>query len=248
MQPLVMDMLHAIARAVGASQKLVDTHASNYLKLPTGMIDCCGLRSDLVAWTQLVVPWEFKLSSTQAVSLLGQLITRCIDLFDKQPQCQCVYAVGIMLDAVEVFTISRVNGMLSVAGTGLQPLSINSQSPGLQLVASVLQAAPEELGFCSPRLPASIELGGYTMRNLEVIQDGTARPGGHPGTYVFRVAVDGLQEPAVLKLGFSDREVIHPSSKLCSMLWLPFKAHFPAESIAKYALSPRHSICFRSPC
>ena len=149
-------MLRTISRAVGSPQKLVDTHVSNYLKQPTAMIDCCGLATDHVDWRQLVVPWECKLKSTQVVSLLGQLIDRCTQLFRNQQQRQRVYAVGIMLDAVEVFSISRMDGMLSVEGTGLQPLTIDSRSPGLQLVASVLQASLEQLGFASPTLPASI--------------------------------------------------------------------------------------------
>lgn len=172
------------------------------------MIDCSGLATELVEWTQLGVPYEFRLWRTQVESLLGQLIVRCTPLFQHQPQRLRVYAVGIMLDAVEVFTISRVGtgGMLRVECTGLQPLGINSTSPGLQLVASVLQASLEELGFRSPQLPASFQPGGYTIRSFVLIQQGTAPSSGRPASYVFRVAVNGLEESAILKLNNNDLE------------------------------------------
>ncbi len=180
MQALVMDMLRAVSEAVGSPQVLVDTHNSNYLEQPTGMIDCCGLASELVEWAQLVVPWQFKPSSDhwQAVSLLGQLIDRCEALFDRQPRRQQVFAVGIMLDAVEVYAISRKNGRFIVERTGLSPLSIDSGSRGLQLVASVLQASLEQLGYCSHRLPASFQLGGCTISDAKLIQRAALHPAG----------------------------------------------------------------------
>ncbi len=208
MQPLVMQMLSAVSDAVGSSQHLFDTHSSNFLKRPTAMIDCCGLASTLVEWTQLVVPYEFKLRSRQVVSLLGQLIDRCEKLFHHQRRRQHVYAVGIMLDAVEVFSISCNNGKISVERTGLQPLSIASGSPGLRLLASVLQASLVQLGYSSPQLPPSFQLGNHTLSNAQLIQEGSAPCSGHPGSYVFRVTVDALQHSAILKLSHDDHEVI----------------------------------------
>ncbi len=206
MQPLLMDMLSAVSEAAGSPQILVDTHSSNYLKRPTGMIDCSGLASELVEWSQLVVPWEFKTSADEVVSLLGQLIDRCEALFHRQPQRGHVYAAGITMDAVEVYTISRD---YIVERTGMQPLSIDSRSPGLRLVASVLQASFEQLGFSCPQLPSGIHLGSYKIGHGELIQQDSAPNGGHPDSFMFRVDVDGLYEPAVLKLSRDFKEVMH---------------------------------------
>lgn len=210
MQPLVMQMLRAVSEAVGSPQHLVDTHSSNYLKRPTRMINCCGLASTLVEWTQLVMPWEFELRSDQVVSLLGRLIERCKALFRSQPRRQHVFAVGIMLDAVEVYAISRKDGKFMVERTDLQPLSIDSDSPGLRLVASVLQASFEQLGYCSTPLdPASFQIHGFAISDAQLIQESSAPRSEHPGSYVFRVAVDRWG-PAILKLSQTCYEVMHP--------------------------------------
>ena len=157
-----------------------------------------------------MVPWEFKLSRDEVVSLHGQLINRCEVLFLKQSQRRRVYAVGIMMDAVEVYVISR---SFNVQRTGLLPLSIDSHSPGLRLVASVLQASLEQLDFWSPQLLPGTRLGSYTIRHADLIKQGSAPRGENPDTLVYRVAVDGLEEPAVLKLrqeSNDPNEVMHP--------------------------------------
>ena len=250
MQPLVMEMLRVLSRALGSPQKLLDTHISSYLKQPTAMIDCSGFATELVEWTQLVVPWEFKLGREQVRNLLGQLMGRCTPLFQNQPQRRRVYAVGIMLDAVEVFTISRVSegGMLKVARTGLQPLSLHSSSPGLRLVASILQASLEELGFRSPQLPVSIQLGAFTIRNIELIQEGGAPAGGQPGSCVFRVAVDGLEELAILKLNDTDHEVMHPNQICAACCTCLPKLIAPLRTMGVPNMLLRNSNMFRRPC
>lgn len=52
-------------------------------------------------------PWEFQLSITEIEALLGQLIDRCEVVFSNQPLRKQGFAVGITLEAVEVFGISR---------------------------------------------------------------------------------------------------------------------------------------------
>ncbi len=52
---------------------------------------------------------------------------------------------------------------------------------------------------------------------------------------MFRVAVDGLEEPAILKLNRTDHEVMHPYKVLLQfVLWLPSKAFFFAERSGNY--------------
>ena len=150
MQPRVVELLHAIAHAVQSPQILVDMHICNYLQRPIAKIDCSGMASKLSQWTQLVTPWEFKLSIKEIEALLGQLIDRCEVMFSNQPSRKQAFAVGITLEAVEVFGISRnpVDGKMSVQRSGPQLLSISHHSPGLQWISCILQASLTELGVC----------------------------------------------------------------------------------------------------
>ena len=147
MQPRVMELLHAIAHAVQSPQVLVDMHTCNYLQRPIAKIDCSSMASELSQWTQLVTPWEFKLSIKDIEALLGQLIERCEVMFSNQPSRKQAFAVGITLEAVEVFGISRKpeDGSISVQRSGPQLLSISRRSPGLQWISRILQASLTDL-------------------------------------------------------------------------------------------------------
>lgn len=71
MQPRVIELLLAIAHAVQSPQVLVDLHVCNYLQRPIAKIDCSGMASELSQWTQLVTPWEFKVSIKEIEALFG---------------------------------------------------------------------------------------------------------------------------------------------------------------------------------
>lgn len=99
-------------------------------------------------------PWEFQLSITEIKALLGQLIDRCEVVFSNQPLRKQGFAVGITLEAVEVFGISRnpEDGKISVQRSGPQLLSISHHSPELQWISRILQTSLTDLGLTAPCL------------------------------------------------------------------------------------------------
>ena len=209
MQPRVIELLHAIAHAVQSPQVLVDMHICNYLQRPIAKIDCSGMASELSQWTQLVTPWEFKLSFKEIEALLGQLIDRCEVMFSNQPSRKQAFAVGITLEAVEVFGISRnpEDGKISVQRSGPQLLSISHHSPGLQWISRILQASLTDLGFVSTLPVDPVQIGGCSVRLQKLIALGLAPATQGSGSYVLEGILGG-EEPIIVKLSRSQQEVL----------------------------------------
>ena len=208
-QPRVIQLLQTIAHAVQSQQVLVDMHMHNYLQRPIAMIDCSGMASEVLQWTQLVTPWEFKLSIKEIEALLGQLIERCEVMFSNQPSRKQDFAVGITLEAVEVFGISRnpEDGRISVQRSGPQLLSISPHSPGLQWISRVLQASLTDLGFVSTLPVDPAQIGSCSVRLQKVIALGSAPASQGSGSYVLEGTLAD-EEPVVVKLNENQHEVL----------------------------------------
>ncbi len=216
MQPLMMRLLQRLATALGSEVVLKDTHISNYLKNPTAQIDCSGLASPLVAWTQLIVPFEFKVGDGSMIEAAGQLIERCQHTFQQQPSQQHMFAVAITLASVEVISCSHGerHELMQVRRSGSQPLSLCSKSKGLQWICRILQADKATLGYCAPKLPPSFKLGHHNLSNAQLLAQGTARESNNrQASYVYSVEVWDEGEAAVLKLNSGPQEVCQPHSQ-----------------------------------
>ena len=209
MQPRVIELLRPIAHAVQSPQVLVDMHICNYLQRPIAKIDCSGMASKLSQWTQLVTPWEFRLSMKDIEALLGQLIDRCEVMFSNQPSRKQAFAVGITLEAVEVFGICRnpQDGRISVQRSGPQLLSISHDSPGLQWISRILQASLTDLGFVSTLPVDPVHIGRCSVRLQKVIALGLAPASQGSGSYVLEGTL-GDEAPVVVKLTRSQQEVL----------------------------------------
>ena len=209
MQPRVIELLDSIAHAVQSQQVLMDTHMRKYLQRPIAKIDCSGMASTLLQWTQLVTPWEFKLSNKDIEALLGQLIDRCEVMFTNQPLRKQAFAVGITLEAVEVFGICRnpEDGKLSVQRSGPQVLGISPHSPGLQMISRILQASLTDLGFVSNLPVDPVQIGRCSVRLQKVIAVGSAPASQGSGSYVLQGTL-GDKEPVIVKLNRSQQEVM----------------------------------------
>ena len=209
MQPRAMELLEAVATAVSSELVLRDTHKSDYLKRPIAKIDCSGLASHLPEWTQLVTPFEFKLSCNDMHGLLGQLVERCQIMFSQQRMRRKAFAVGITSESVEVFSITRSaeDDKISIERTGPQPLVIHDSSSGMQWIARILQASLEDLGYTALTPPDPFQLGPYSIMSALLIAEGSAPESHGPASYVFQGHLREDEEMGIIKLHKSTHEV-----------------------------------------
>ena len=212
MQPCLVPALRAAAEAVGSSLVLVDTHASG-LQHPTANIDCSGMACHSKAWSQLVLPMEFKLEDGQEAGVAGQIVNRCQAILDTQPSRQFGFALAFSTTSMQIFRFRRgEEGLVRLTRSGWQPLFVGSQNGGSwQQLMWYLAATPEELGHCIPAMDSGAQLGGHTISNCVLLQQGSAQQGTSgtgPGSLVYRCDLEDGQ-PAILKLTgtLSPREV-----------------------------------------
>lgn len=212
MQPCLVPALRAAAEAVGSSLVVLDTHASG-LQHPTANIDCSGMACRSRAWSQLVLPMEFKLEDGQEAGLAGQIVNRCQAILDTQPSRQFGFALGFSTTSMQVFRFHRgEEGLVRLKRSGWQPLTVGPQDGGSwQQLMWYLAATPEELGHRIPAMDSRAQLGGHTISACVLQQQGSPQQGTSgtgPGSLVYCcVLEDG--EQAILKLTdtVSPREV-----------------------------------------
>ena len=213
MQPAAMELLTEMQQALGSGTGLVlaDTHASAYPQNPRKQIDCSGLAGDDRLWSQLVVPIEFKLYNEDADAAFGQLVETASIVQWQQPERGFIYAVSITMDTVEVFCLrfGDLATFSSISSSGLLPVRLHQDSPGLHMLARVLAAPLAKLGFVEALLPEG-RLGPHTFkctRRLALRTVSTSTPS-RQSSYVFKAKLtDHGDSQAVLKLAFSDKEV-----------------------------------------
>ena len=212
MQPTEMKVLHAARRAVDKGPFIVDTHSkATGLKQPDAQPDACSLHSPLTAWPQVVVLWEFKVSSgTQDLNtMLGQQITRSRHVLDLQPKRKLVVAVSLTMETLELVWVRRrdLSG-IEVSRSGRELLSFSSESAGLALLVRLLATPEVDLGFQMDECSIQ-QLGQYSISEARLLRYGTA-PDGH-GSHVYQVTAKSTMAEfhgdAVLKLHNSDKEV-----------------------------------------
>jgi hypothetical protein len=138
-----------------------DTHLRNYLTLPTGKIDATFTASGAVLWSDVVTLAEFKPSlvrSTPAYNeAVGQVIQRCQDIFDQQPQR--TFVVAMVMDAahIDVMHVSKPTPFRLVH-TGRLPFALSADSAGFLALCRLLAAPLDRLGFIAAVVPAPFEL------------------------------------------------------------------------------------------
>jgi hypothetical protein len=76
MQPVVMRVLRAVAKAVGCSLHVVDTHKECDLQDPASRPDCVVFAHPVQSWSTVVVNMDFKLHDADRQTMLGQLMQR----------------------------------------------------------------------------------------------------------------------------------------------------------------------------
>ena len=106
MQPAAMELLQRMQQALGSSTGLVlaDTHSSDNLHNPVTKTKCSGLAANNRLSSQLVVPFEFKLHTTEAVAALRQLTETAGCVRRQQPVRRFICGVSITLETVEAFS------------------------------------------------------------------------------------------------------------------------------------------------
>ncbi len=148
---LLMDGLLALQDACGSWQVLADTHLRNFLKQPIAKISCSALASSARVWPALVVPLEFRVRRSGLHPAIGQLMGHCQEAALQQRDREHVYGVAVFIDAVVVLRFNMEHGnVTSVQRSGVEPLAVSSASAGLRLVARILQASREQLGYSMP--------------------------------------------------------------------------------------------------
>ena len=113
MQPTMMILLKAAARAVNSDVVFADTHSSGLLD-SSDKPDCvalAGCSEDRASYPQVVHVEEFKVHSgqTQLDSLMGQAIQRGSAVFASQPERIRLPVVLFTLVSVEVCDMSDVS-------------------------------------------------------------------------------------------------------------------------------------------
>jgi hypothetical protein len=138
-----------------------DTHIRNYLTLPTGKIDATFTASGAVLWSDVVTLAEFKPTLVRSVpaynEAVGQVIQRCQDIFDQQPQR--TFVVAIVMDAVHIdlMHVSKPTPFRLVH-TGRLPFALSADSTGFLALCRLLAAPLDRLGFIAAMVPAPFEL------------------------------------------------------------------------------------------
>ena len=122
MQPQVMELLYGIhASKDDCAVQIHDTHSRNPIQQPAGQVDCSLLASDLLRWTSMVVPLEFKLQDSEAPTAVGQLVNRVRLTLQQQPQRMRVFGVAITMKSIEVFQFTKLrSGSFSLQRSGAQ--------------------------------------------------------------------------------------------------------------------------------
>lgn len=130
-------------------------------------------------------------------------------VFSNQPLRKQGFAVGITLEAVEVFGISRnpEDGKISVQRSGPQLLSISHHLPELQWISRILQASLTDLGFDSTLPVDPVQIGRCSVRLQKLIALGSASASQGSGSYVLKGTL-GDEEPIIVKLNRSQQEVL----------------------------------------
>lgn len=212
MQPCLVPALRAAAEAVGSSLVLVDTHASG-LQHPPANIDCSGMACHRKAWSQLVLPMEFKLEDGQEAGVTGQIVNRCQAILDTQPSRQVGFALAFTTTSLQIFRFHRgEHGLVRLKRSGWQPLTVGCQDGGSwQQLMWYLAATPVELGHSIPALHSGVQVAGHTINNCVLLQQGSAQQGTSgtgPGSLVYCCDLEDGQ-PAILKLthALSSQEV-----------------------------------------
>ena len=211
MQPAAMELLKGLQQALGSGTGLVlmDTHSSNHLKGPVKKIDCSGLAANNTLWSQLVVPFEFKLHTSDADAAFGQLTETAGLVRRQQPERKFLCGVSISLDTVEVFyfdygpraSFSRIHS------SGAQPLKLQAGSAGLRLLASIVAAPLSQLGFEPASLPDSqLADCSFTCTARLALRSESGTQGARQSSRVYLAQLDGNRS-AVLKLAKISREV-----------------------------------------
>ena len=142
--------------------------------------------------------------------MAGQQITHGRHVLDHQLDRNLVVTVCLTMDALELLWIERrAHGDIAVARSGLQPLSFCPQSSGFMLLVQLLATSEVALGFSPQAMPATAQLGKYSISELLLMRRGTA-PLGH-GSHTYQVTAGGpaWQGPAILMLHNSEKEVRH---------------------------------------
>lgn len=138
-----------------------DTHLRNYLTLPTGKIDATFTASGAVLWSDVVTLAEFKPSlvrSTPAYQeAVGQVIQRCQDIFDQQPQRTFVVAMVMDAGHIDVMHVSKPT-LFRLVHTGRLPFALSADSAGFGALCRLLAAPLDRLGFIAAVVPAPFEL------------------------------------------------------------------------------------------
>ena len=220
MQPTVMKVLQAAKQAVGKGPILKDTRSRTAgLKQPDAQPDACSLYSPLTAWPQVVVLWEFKVSSQlhDANTILGQQITRSRHVLDSQPERKFVVAVSLTMESVELVRVDRKElNSIEVSRWGPEWLSFCPESAGFALLVRLLATPEADLGFKDHEYSVK-QLGQYSISEARLLCYGTA-PQGH-GSHVYQVTASTTESlcDAVLKLHDSDTEVNLCTAPPCAM-------------------------------
>ena len=211
MQPAAMELLQGLQQALGSGTGLVlvDTHSSGHLTGPVKKIDCSGLAANNPLWSQLVVPFEFKLHTTDADAAFGQLTETANLVRQQQPERKSLCGVSISLDTVEVFSFDygpRAS-FSRIYSSGAQPLKLQSGSAGLRLLASIVAAPLSQLGFEPASLPdGQLADCSFTCTARLALRSESGTQGARQSSRVYLAELDG-NRPAVLKLAKTSREV-----------------------------------------
>ena len=217
MQPAAMELLNGMQQALGSSTGLVlaDTHARNHLHNPTKLLDCSGFAGSDRLWSQLAVPFEFKLDAGEAGTAdadaaFGQLMVTAKIVQNQQPERRFLYAVSITMDTVQVFCSDFSRGLRIISrirSSGPLPLQLHPDSAGLCMLARVVAAPLAQLGFVPASLPEG-QLGPHCFTCTARLALSMAPANGALAlsSYVFMAQLEDKRR-AVLKLTKSDYEV-----------------------------------------
>jgi serine/threonine protein kinase len=200
-------LIKAIAIAIGMNRSLFfhDTSTCNYLKNPTGKIDITLTAADLVSWPEVVTFVELKpsLNSDRAYhEVVGQVIQRCLSIFDIQTQRNFVVAMVMDGKRIDVLKVTRSNP-LRVEHTGLISFNLNIGSCGLNLLLRVLSASADKLGFVAPLMPEPFDVclsaDNHLMCKVENFVSLRLGSLSLRTSAIYRASCTGLSEHIVIK-------------------------------------------------
>jgi len=213
LRKLLLTVLLSLRDAGRSPLCLADTYERGFLKRPIARIDISALASSARVWPGLIVSFEVCLHQSELPAAVGQLADRCQEACSQQLTRRHQYGVALCANAVEVFRFSmgpsrltessKMPAVTSVQRSGLQDLSIRPSSPGLQLLARVLLASKEALGYPFPSLKQPIMLNKAELWEPQLLAD-CREDGSDSAVYGVSLAA-GTQ--AVLKLTHDVREV-----------------------------------------